>query len=272
MNDISLPEHTPATIRLEMWLTLARAFQAPTSPAFAEAMLDVLAEDLGDFAAESGFDAEESLAALRAASSRIDSPGALLVQYSRLFLSPPSPAQLNIGFYLDGATNGPALDAMDMWRARYGIGQREAVKGLPDQLPIQLEFIAYLVSHEDDDALGDYISSFLTPALPRMIAALDETGFADTFYRALLAFTLDSIRPAATITETDAREVRRKRRHDVEVGVWRHCDVCGKPYAREKEIQIMLKALTLAGLPGDHLTVCPDCRTSAQGALPSINR
>lgn len=272
MNDMTLPEHTPATIRLEMWLTLARAFQAPSSPAFAEAALGPLAADLKDFATEAGFDADTSLAALGEAIERIDSPTALLVQYSRLFLSPPSPAQLNLGFYLDGVTNGPALDAMDVWRSRYGIAQRESVKGLPDQLPIQLEFIAYLASHENDDVLGDYISSFLAPALPRMLAALDDAGFADTVYRALLAFTLDSIRAAEKVSEPDAREVRRKRRHDVEVGVWRHCGVCGMPYAREKEIQIMLKALAVAGLPGDHLTTCPDCRTAAQGSLPSINR
>ncbi len=231
-------------------------------------MLSILPEDLGAFAVESGFDADESLTALRAAISRIDSPTALLVQYSRLFLSPPSPAQLNIGFYLDGATNGPALDAMDVWRTRYGIGLRQSVRGLPDQLPIQLEFIAYLASIENEEALGDYLSSFLTPALPRMIAALDETGFADTFYRALLAFTQESIRAAAAVKVADAREVRRKRRHDINIGVWRHCDLCSKPYAREKEIQIMTKALTEAGLPADHLKVCPDCRGPAHGGLP----
>ena len=93
MNDMTLPEHTPATIRLEMWLTLARAFQAPSSPAFAEAVLGPLAADLKDFATEAGFDADTSLAALGEAIERIDSPTALLVQYSRLFLSPPSPAR-----------------------------------------------------------------------------------------------------------------------------------------------------------------------------------
>ncbi|MFA7293040.1 MAG: molecular chaperone TorD family protein [Rhodocyclaceae bacterium] len=268
MNDMTIPDQTPTTVRTEMWLTLARAFQAPTSPALAGALLNLLADDLADFSVEAGFPAAEELTALRDAAKRIGSATALLIQFSRLFLSPPMPAHLNIGVYLDGAVNGPALDAMEVWRARYGIAQRETVLGLPDQLPVQLEFIAYLASHDDEEALSEYVSSFLAPALPRLVAALDEAGFADTFYRALLAYTQQSIAPLTQHATQDVRAERRKHRHDINIGVWRHCDQCNKPYAREKEIQIMTKALTEAGLPADHLAVCPDCRSPAHGGLP----
>lgn len=268
MNDTTFHDHAPATVRTDMWLTLARAFQAPTAPALAGALLNLLADDLADFSAEAGFAAEEELTALRDASTRIGSATALLVQYSRLFLSPPTPAHLNIGVYLDGAVNGPALDAMEVWRAHYGIAQRQDTLGLPDQLPVQLEFIAYLASHDDEEALGEYVSGFLAPALSRIIAALDGAGCADTFYRALLAYTQQSIAPLTRNATQDVRAERRKHRHDINIGVWRHCDQCHKPYAREKEIQIMTKALTEAGLPADHLAVCPDCRSPAHGGLP----
>ena len=77
--------------------------------------------------------------------------------------------------------------------------------------------------------------------------------------RAIRAFRLEPDRDA---------QHRRKRaagRADLSLGVWRHCEICGKPFAREKEIQIMIKALAQANLPSDFLTTCPDCRDKAQG-------
>ena len=65
----------------------------------------------------------------------------------------------------------------------------------------------------------------------------------------------------------------------VGLGVWRECKSCGKPYAREKELQIMAKALQVQGLPAAHLDLCMDCRApggnwlsrSQASAEPEIN-
>lgn len=58
---------------------------------------------------------------------------------------------------------------------------------------------------------------------------------------------------------------RESRRHNTSLGVWRHCQACDKPFAREKEIQIMARALEQAGLPTGHLGLCPACRDATQG-------
>lgn len=272
MNDMTLHEHDPAAVRTELWLTLARAFRPPIDPATAEAVCEVLADDLADLAAEAGFAADDSLAGLRAAAASASDAQDLLVLYSGLFLMPPTPARLNVGFYLDGTTNGPALDAMDLWRARYGVAQRDDFKDMADHLALQLEFMAYLASLGEEEALRSYADTFLLPALPKIVAALAAAGAGDTLYCQLLAYTLASLQPLSDAGDAEPRSKRQQRRHDTNHGVWRHCGVCAKPFAREKEIRIMAKALAEAGLPAAHLDRCPDCRDPTQGALPSINR
>lgn len=56
----------------------------------------------------------------------------------------------------------------------------------------------------------------------------------------------------------------RYRIHPVSDG-WRKCAQCSAPIASEKELMDMEKALTTAGLPADHLSLCPDCRAQAEG-------
>ncbi|WP_136416022.1 molecular chaperone TorD family protein [Herbaspirillum sp. ST 5-3] len=247
---------------------LANAFMPPASPGILHAFRTDLAEDLAALAEEEALDIGNHVAALRAALSVFQDDEALLVHYSRLFLVPPMRARLNLGCYLDGSLNGPAIDAIEYLLGRYGVGKQEDFRDLPDHVSCLLEFLGMLSDMPETDAdrvqLAQY---FLLPGLTSMTQAIEEDGDVDSPYLHLARIALTLLQqmfPADEATRNDRREKRRKARLDLNKGIWRNCGACGKPYAREKEIQIMAKALQLQGLPAEHLSICPDCRSGSQ--------
>lgn len=250
-----------------LWLTLANAFLPPRRPEIAAAFRTLLVDDLEELCASLGVNAADELASLRAAVTALPDDTTLLVDYSHLFLQPPIPAKLNLGFYVDGALNGPCLDALENAYRLVGIVKRDSLKDLPDHLSVQLETLAVLYS-ETEAALSaqQFANVCLVGALPRLAAAI-EAESPQSPYASLARLACKAIAPLAMAPGEDTLHRRRhaERRADTSLGVWRHCASCGKPFAREKEIQIMAKALAQAGLPADHLAQCPDCRDVMRG-------
>lgn len=252
------------------WLTLANAFMAPMRPEQFYACRDYLADDLAGLCAELGLNANDDIASLRERLARFATPQDLLVDYSHLFMQPPIPATLNLSRYVDGSINGPCLDALENAYSAIGVARKDTLRDLGDHAAMQMECLAYLIGQSQDTSMPLDARSFanlcLTGALPRLANAIAAESplspyavLARLAARAIEAYNSESPAP---------RRPTKKNRHDTSIGVWRHCDQCGKPYAREKEIQIMAKALTDAGLPADHLMVCPDCRSPVHGSLP----
>ncbi len=254
-------DNTARTER-DLRLTLARAFMAPTDPAMARAMRTGLADDLDEMLSELGIDAAGAVAALRATLARLPGDEALLVHYSGLFLPPAIKARLNLCQYLDGAIGGAGRDALDAWFARAGLAPRADFHDLPDHLTMLLEFMAML----DPEAGAAFARAFLLPAVPRLEAQIAEHD-ADSPYRHLVRIVLAMLAAFALPEERDGRRERAEKRADTELGVWRACKVCGKRYARAKEIVIMTAALEQAGLPAGHLDTCPGCRDPVKGGV-----
>ncbi|RZI40403.1 hypothetical protein EGT07_24015 [Herbaspirillum sp. HC18] len=247
---------------------LANAFMPPASQGILHAFRTDLANDLAALAEEESLDIADHVAALCVALNALQDDEALLVHYSRLFLVPPMRARLNLGCYLDGSLNGPAIDAIEYLLGRYGVDKREDFRDLPDHVSCLLEFLAMLSDMPETDAdrmqLAQY---FLLPGLTSLARAIEEESDVDSPYLHLARMglvLLQHLFPADEAMRNDRREERRKARLDLNKGIWRNCGSCGKPYAREKEIQIMAKALQLQGLPVEHLSLCPDCRSSSQ--------
>lgn len=254
-------------IQQTLWLTLANAFMPPQRPETAEAFRTLLAEDLEELCAALGIDAQQELADFRRHVGRIPDNRELLVDYSHLFLQSPIPAKLNLGIYVDGALNGPCLDVLENAYRLIGIAKRDTLKDLPDHVAVQLETLAVLFG-EPDPAMSpeQFANLCLVGALPRLASAILAES-PESPYAPLAVIAAKAIAEFAAVPDQKTQQRRRhtERRADTSLGVWRHCKACGKPFAREKEIAIMAKALAEAGLPAEHLDQCPDCRDVMQG-------
>lgn len=171
-------------LRAEWYVCLARAFLAPRADDDYRAFVRLLADDLAELGAVLGQPASPELEGLRASLRELPDHTALLELYSRLFLTPPVPAHLNLGFYLDGSLMGPSVTAMEDAYHRHGLARAEGFRDLADHLAVQLEFLAYLhdaasqaPSREPAMHLVEegarFRDRFLLPALPHLCAALE---------------------------------------------------------------------------------------------------
>lgn len=248
----------------QLWLALSRAFLPPTNREVAAAFLESLPGELETLCEACGVEALAEIGALAESLDLIGDPEALLVHYSGLFLPPSARVSLNLATRLDGSLNGAAMDAIETAMARHGVAKAESFRDLPDHLAVLLEVLALLsaekVSAEETAA---FAGAFLLPALPRLSADIAAHA-PDSPYRHLVNLTLAVLASHGLSRKNDAPG---KPRYDksLERGVWRHCNQCGKPFARAKELLIMARALQDNGLPTDHLQTCPDCRAGILG-------
>lgn len=253
--DLRFPRNT-------FWLVLAQGFLPPMRAEVARAFVDELAPDLEELAAALDLDVAGSLGKFAAAAARHAQPDALLIEYSRIFLPPNALASLNLSRYVDGSINGPCMDALEIAYARAGLQPGARVRDLPDHISIQMECLGFMAAEKSEEEEADFARLCLVGAMPRLAQHLAAEA-PESPYAALAEIAATAVAPYATPAE--ARKTGPNRRHDTSVGVWRLCRNCQKPFAREKEIQIMARALKEAGLPHAHLALCPDCRDASQG-------
>ena len=250
------------------WLVLAQALLPPSRPEVAAAFVDGLAEDLTELALSLDLDIAGELARVSAAARAFAEPQSLLVEYSRAFLPPNNLSTLNLSRYVDGSINGPCMDALENAYQAAGIEQRETLRDLSDHGSVQMECLAWLLGQTDGEpgiAPETFARICLVGALPRFAAALTAAA-PESPYTHLIRIAAQAIARYAEVDDALGNTGKRpNRRHDTSLGVWRHCKACDKPFAREKEIQIMARALEQAGLPAEHLGVCPDCRDVVKG-------
>lgn len=250
----------------ELWLTLARAALPPIEADIADAFLNWLPDDLDDLFCCADLDAAGTIDRLEVSLAAVPDAEALLLHYSDLFLAPPAKARLNLSFYLDGALNGVSQDAIEVLMTKYGVTKDEGFRDLPDHLSAVLELMALLTGVQDSAPdQTELAQRILLPALPRLRADIAAHA-PDSPYLHLVDLVLAALAPFGLPQENGAPG---KPRYDksLERGIWRHCSQCDQPYAREKELLIMARALEENGLPTDHLKVCPDCRGTTQGML-----
>lgn len=252
--------------RALFWRTLAQAFLPPMDAAVAVAFVEVLPDELRELCAALGMDEPAIAADLRAFASnvlRFGDPTGLLVEYSRLFLPPAGMATLNLSRLVDSGAGGPCMDAIEQAYAARGLAHSARLHDFADHAARQFEFLGLLAERNEADAAA-FADLCLVGALPRLAAQLTRVT-PDSPYTPLVRLASAAIADCRGAADTTALATKPNRRHDLTLGVWRHCGDCGRPYAREKEISIMRHALEQAGLPSAHLAKCPACRDRAQG-------
>ncbi|MGQ9686542.1 MAG: molecular chaperone TorD family protein [Thiobacillaceae bacterium] len=268
-----VPSSTAQSVA-DLWTTLGRAFLPPQQVEHWRAMHADLPLDLKEWSRQLGMEGAPRSEALLEAMMAYPEHEDLLVHYSSLFYAPPIRVHLNVGMYLDGGLNGPTQDHLARWHAAYGLARSSRFHDLTDHLAAVLEFLGLITRLEETHEAAKFAQTFLLPAVPRIIQAMEEEGAMGSPYLWLLRYlhhALVELYPGQPEAETPRRPRYRKRA----IGDgWRRCARCEKPIATERELAVMEKALHQAGLPSDHLRLCPDCRDAVQGlehrALPKV--
>lgn len=288
-------EPTILTAAAERYLCLSRAFLPPMSSADFEALRADLPLDLDELQHALGQRAPSALPALREALAALDDPAALLATYSRLFIAPPAPALLNLGFYLDGTMMGRSSAEIEALYERYGLARDSGFRDGADHLALYLQFLAWVLAlaeerrqADDEDTARHILSDAATslrrhgrPGVTRLITQLDKAiaqfgiggvyrhlaslvdqAFAhDLALLAGLAAAPDDGDVPAAVPAAPPQATPVSPRDDGPIA----CTACGTPFVASDGFAAMIAALAAQGLATEHLATCTDCRTGAMG-------
>jgi putative dimethyl sulfoxide reductase chaperone len=294
--DPRLPDLAPAA---ELSLCLSRAFLAPQAGVTLAEAQGPLLEDLASLAETLPTLTPERLEALSRALAALTDTQQLLLGYSRLFLTPPAPAPLNLGAYLDGALMGQSTQSMLALYRRHGLERDPAFRELPDHLSLNLQWLAWVYSaiQEASDA-GEatapavidavtMLRDFTLPALAALRGKLAQAASDATTlpWRALVELThaqlahdltrlapLAPARPSPVAADAD-REATRAAMATFEASEAPRetlsCRRCGEAFESDPVLAEMRQRLAAAGVSADHLAVCPRCQ-GRDTASPSL--
>ncbi len=193
-----------STERAEFYLCLSRAFRAPRTDADARAVLDLLPGDLRILNAALRYPIGAELDDLDRAVVGTKDAETFRLAYAKLFLSPPTPAPLNAGVYLDGGIMGCSTLMMEEWYRRHGLARADGFGDLPDHISILLEFLALLwtkatLGEGPADEAVSWSVNCLRSWLPDLAARVAEVTAAEN----LPAVHLDLIRVVAKAVSHD---------------------------------------------------------------------
>ncbi|TVQ73012.1 MAG: hypothetical protein EA372_06385 [Chromatiaceae bacterium] len=277
----------------ETLLCLGQAFLPPRDPSFQRAIIHDLPRDLKDLNDTLGFTRNEALAEWSAHLERwTDDEQALLKCYSRLFLSPPTPASLNAGRHLDGQLMGPSAVEMEQVYQDHALARDPGLHQLPDHLALQLQFVAFLlaeasVAAEPEAYLRDargFTSRYLRDWLGNLVTQC-RTGeaacqlppvysqLADFTHQAILQLLEHLPQPEPASPAWDHPPVAARDNpftggaagENPERTQQVNCFRCGEPFMAEGELAGIIAALHANNVSAAHLSICPDCRTGALG-------
>lgn len=141
--------HAELALRAEHSLCLSRAFLPPLHMADREALQHDLMDDLTVLGPAIGMP-DATLAPVLNALKNLPKQPELLATYSRLFLAPPAPALLNLGFYLDGAVFGTHGQQIGQLYARWNQARHPDFHDAPDHLALYLHFLGWALAQTLD--------------------------------------------------------------------------------------------------------------------------
>lgn len=286
--------------RAELYLCLSQAFRPPVGEGALDHFKQALVEDLFALHDEVALDDPHQISTLLDFLADYDDSEALLVEYSRLFLSPPASAPLNLGYYLDGALYGQSTSEMESLYQKYGMERDAGFKDLPDHLSLQCFFYAWAMAHAMEligqeasqqqvfavlmDLRGA-MSRFGLASLNPLIQKIDQ-GVGEHKLNPLYS---ELTRLLRSVLERDLRFLNEFLPKEIRVetakpepidltaeaqislnpkGTVVNCISCGKAFSHSDQMAIMITKLQADGLATDHLLVCSECRTQAMGLTP----
>lgn len=281
------PDLLPAA---ELSLCLSRAFLAPhTSVTLAE-LQGPLLDDLRNLAETLPTLTTERLEALSQALAALTDTQQLVLGYSRLFLTPPAPAPLNLGAYLDGGLMSGSVPSMEALYRRHGLERDPAFRDLSDHLSLHLQWLAWVYSEamEAREAATDatpamtdaatMLHDFTLPALAGVRRKVTQAAKHKTTlpWRLLVELTHDQLTEDLARLEAALPSLALQASHapgqvKVTTGVESFeaseapretltCRSCGESFESDPVMAEMRQRLIAAGVSADHLAVCMRCR------------
>lgn len=281
----------------ELSLCLSRAFLAPQAGVTLAEAQGPLIDDLHCLAVVLPALDPERLESLSRALAALADTQQLMLGYSRLFLTPPAPAPLNLGAYLDGALMGQSTQSILTLYRRHGLELDPAFRELPDHLSLNLQWLAWVYSEAmEAHKAGTNAAATLTdaatmlrdytlPALAGMGRKLAQAGKDATTlpWRLLVELTHDHLTHDLAQLEAalpSCRAIRPPERDEAKLRVTTFeesearretltCRACGEAFESDPVLAEMRSRLTAAGVSADHLAVCSRCQERA-AASPSL--
>ncbi|WP_151705648.1 TorD/DmsD family molecular chaperone [Nitrincola alkalilacustris] len=288
MNGTMVIEARQLLSSAELYLCLSRAFQLGQQTITLEQMREALLPDLQQLA--------EALPALSPAMLRqleddlgcLPDTDALMREFSRLFLMPPAPAPLNLGFYLDGGMMGNTPVMLEAFYHRYGLARSDHFHDVSDHLSLILHWLAWVYAQvndpitfadQADEGLQDaaqVIARYTLPGLDRLIETLQGKDVAVTAG----AIWLHLLQLLQAQLQEDLARLRGMQSEElfspvssaeavVDEGMYgKHADIdkqlncqqCGRSFAAGRILAEMIDRLQAADVSTRHVEVCETCR------------
>jgi|AntDeeMetagen285_2_1112576.scaffolds.fasta_scaffold00105_11 TorA maturation chaperone TorD len=285
-----VPESEGLLPRAEFYLLLSAVLNPGNTNRNGDQLREELLPDLTELS-----DAVSALTAswlngFRESLAQLESVDQPLKEYSRLFLIPPAPCPLNLGYHLDGSLMGRTATVLDACYHRYGLERGESFHDLPDHLALNLQWLAWVMAlanegssgeDADENPLADaagVIADYTLPAVEQLCRRLDEQarerGLSALWPELLnvvrsqlqedrnwLATHLGSAKPDPAIASDTAAETTEFDAIDL------CCQSCGVSFVAEEALAMMISRLREAGLSTAHLERCPDCSSSQNAGI-----
>ncbi|SFX74708.1 molecular chaperone TorD family protein [Marinospirillum alkaliphilum] len=278
----------------EFHLCMARVLMAPELNLSPETLLTELLPDLQALSSELPALNPEFLQQLEQALQQLPDREALLREYSQLFLVPPAPAPLNLGYYLDGGLMGRTTQALETFYERQALARNPAFRDLPDHLALTLEWLAWTlataVEYQNEDPqrseqalqdLGTALYHYLLPGTEALLhpvqtaaTSKNQSGCWSLLLQLIhhqMAADLQQLKallPEQALQDPVSSEARAESAdgHPAipmasgNADETLHCTRCGVTFQAGEMLGTLLLRLREAGLTTDHVEICPSCR------------
>lgn len=277
--------------RAELYLCLAKVFSASELAQTSALLKSDLLPDLKSLANElpaisTGWLAQFEVAVN--ASAKLDS---LMSDYGRLFLMPPAPAPLNLGFYLDVGISGNCGDALESYYHQYALEKSADFHDLPDHLSLNLQWFAWVLAGflEDQTAfdesdtvplrdVAEVIANFTLPAVNKLCVKAEAFAEDKQLNRSwLLLLNLvrlqlqDDLRWLTDYLPEQPEPAILQQNHSADLEAHKPvaetqftCAACQKDFLADEMLSGMILRLEEAGVGADHVKVCPVCKGQHQ--------
>lgn len=295
---IAEPAERPVLLpRAELYLCLARVFSPQGGQLSREQVDSELLPDFQALGSELSAITDQWLQSFSQALAASSAAGQMARDYTRLFLMPPAPAPLNLGYCLDGHLMGHTSQLLAAYQARYGLARQSGFHDLPDHLSLNLQWLAWVLAglreppgewepspecHPVADA-HDVVSAYLLPGVRALIERVDasvaEKGTGGVWLALLqlaeaqlredsewLKAEVKAQRPAGTPQQQSPAQ--KPETEPAGEALSLICRRCGQSFVADEALSMMIPRLREAGLATDHMERCPDCQGNTQG--PSL--
>lgn len=272
--------------RAELYLCLAKVFSAAELAQTSALIKTDLLPDFQSIAPELPALSSAWLQQFENALNATHHPEQLMADYSRLFLTPPSPVSLNLGFYLDAGVMGRSGDALETYYHQYALEKSPDFHDLSDHLSLNLQWFAWIFAGllENLEVLdksqitlkdaAEVISNYTLPAVQSLYhkaEAFTQEHAVNRVWLLLLQLTKQQLQndlqhladylPEQSVSFDTTQKSTAEYISDSSVAEMQlACNRCQREFIADEVLGGMVSRLEEAGVEADHIKVCPECK------------